>query len=164
MARAVRIWPAVVALLVAVALEVAPLPAVLQPLRPPLPAMVLVYWTMMWPERFGLLTAFVVGLSLDILHGQLLGENAFALCVVTYMTLRFHLQIRIFPLWQLTMTVFALLTLNAFLQVLVEGVAGLGTLGLRQWPRVISGTLVWPVLMGMLDRVRVQNESSRGSY
>jgi len=164
MARAVRTWPAVVALLLAVALEVMPLPETLQALRPPLPTMVLVYWAMMWPERFGLLTAFVLGLSLDILHGQLLGENAFALCVVTYMTLRFHLQIRIFPLWQLTMTVFALLTLNAFLQVLVEGIAGLGTLRLQQWPRIIGGTLLWPVLMGILDRVRVQNESSRVSY
>ena len=164
MARAVRIWPAAVSILVAVALEIAPLPEILQPLRPPLPAMALIYWAMMWPERFGLLTAFVVGLSLDILHGQLLGENAFALCVVTYMTLRFHLQIRIFPLWQLTMTVFALLTLSSFLQILIEGIAGYGTLGLKQWPRVISGTLVWPVLMGILDRVRVQNETSHASY
>lgn len=164
MARAVRIWPAAVTLFIAVALEIMPLPDILQPLRPPLPTMALIYWTMMWPERFGLLTAFVLGLSLDILHGQLLGENAFALCVVTYMTLRFHLQIRIFPLWQLTMSVFALLTLSSFMQILVEGIAGFGTLGLRQWPRVVSGTLLWPIVMGILDRVRMHNESGRASY
>lgn len=164
MARAVRTWPAAVSLLIMVALEITPLPEFMQPLRPPLPAMGLIYWTMMWPDRFGLLTAFAVGLSLDILHGQLLGENAFTLCVVTYVTLRFHLQIRIFPLWQLTMTVFALLTLSGFLQVLVEGSAGFGTLALRQWPRIISGAVLWPVVMGILDRVRVHNESGRAAY
>lgn len=164
MARAVRIWPAVVTLVIAVMLEIAPLPAALQPLRPPLPAMVLIYWCMMWPERFGLMTAFLTGIALDILHGHLLGENALALSVVTYVTLRFHLQIRIFPLWQLTMTVFSLLTMAAFFQFLVEGIAGYGTLGLSRWPRVLTGSLLWPIVMGMLDRVRIQNESRSRSY
>lgn len=158
MARQVRVWPVAVAFVAAIALEVVPLPDFLQPVRPPLPVMLLIYWAMMWPERFGLGIAFIVGICLDILHGQLLGQNALALCVVTYLTLRFHLQIRIFPLWQLTMTVFALMTVGAFLQLLIEGIAGLPPAGLARWSRVLSGTLIWPLLLGVMDRLRMQVE------
>ena len=164
MARQVRTWPVVVAFIAAIALEVVPLPDFLQPMRPPLPVMILIYWAMMWPERFGLVAAFIVGISLDILHGQLLGQNALALCVVTYMTLRFHLQIRIFPLWQLTMTVFALLTAGAFLELMIEGIAGLPSAGLARWSRVLSGALFWPLLLGVMDRLRMQVEHRESTF
>ena len=74
------------------------------------------------------------------------------------MTLRFHLQIRIYPLSQLTMTVFALLMVNAFVQFLVEGLAGLAPAGLMRWSRVVAGTLLWPLVMGILDRLRLSAE------
>jgi rod shape-determining protein MreD len=158
MARVIRSWPAMVSFVAAIALEIVPLPDFLVPLRPPLSLMALIYWTMMWPERFGLLTAFVLGITLDILHGQLLGQNALALLVVTYLTVRFHLQIRIFPLWQLTMTVMALLCIAVFMLFVVEGIAGFGMLGLSRWPHIVSGTLLWPLVMGLLNRIRTQSE------
>jgi rod shape-determining protein MreD len=158
MARQVRIWPVVVTFIAAIALEVVQLPAAIEPIRPPLPTLVLIYWAMMWPERFGLGAAFVIGISLDILHGQLLGQNALTLGVITYLTLRFHLQIRIFPLWQLTTTVFALLVIGASVQFLIEGIAGLAPAGPARWSRVLSGTLIWPLLLGVMDRLRMQVE------
>ena len=164
MARPVRLWPLIAAIGVAIALEIMPLPDVLQGFRPPLPAMVMIYCAMMWPQRFGIGTAFCIGLCLDILHGQLLGQNALALSAVTYLTLRFHLQIRIFPLWQLTVTVFALLAFGAILQFLVEGVAGLAPAGLTRWTRVLSGTLFWPLVMGVMDRLRLRVEFRRSSF
>lgn len=164
MARQVRVWPVLVTFVAAIALEVMPLPELLQPVRPPLPEMVLIYWVMMWPERFGIGTAFIIGLCLDILHGQLLGQNALSLSVVTYITLRFHLQIRIFPLWQLTMTIFALLAIGALVQFLIEGIAGLSMIGLARWSRVLTGILLWPLLMGVMDRLRMQIEYRESTF
>ena len=164
MARPIRTWPALVTFLAAVAIEVMPLPEALQAFRPPMPAMVLIYWSMMWPERFGLFTAFALGIVLDILHGQLLGQNALALCVVTYISVRFHLQIRIFPLWQMTMTVLALLTLSAALLFVVEGIAGYGLSGLRRWPAILCGTLLWQPVMALLDQVRMQSEMRTSNF
>ncbi|MDP6435629.1 MAG: rod shape-determining protein MreD [Gammaproteobacteria bacterium] len=157
-------WPVFVAFVAAVALEVVPLPVALQPVRPPLPAMVLIYWAMMWPQRFGLGTAFIMGICLDILHGQLLGQNALTLSVVIYLTLRFHLQIRIFPLWQLTMTVFALLAIEAFLRFMIEGLAGLDPGGFSRWSRVLCGALFWPLVLGIMDRLRTQVETRDPSF
>jgi rod shape-determining protein MreD len=164
MARRVRIWPVLVTFIAAIALEVVPLPDFLQPVRPPLPAMVLIYWAMMRPERFGIGAAFVIGICLDVLHGQLLGQNALALCVVTYLTLRFHLQIRIFPLWQLTITIFALLTIGGFLELIIEGIAGLPSAGLARWSRILSGTLFWPLILGVMDRLRMQVEHRESKF
>jgi len=157
--RGAPVWPVWVLLLIAAALEVIPLPEALQPLRPPLPAIAIIYWTMMWPRRFNLGAAWIIGLLLDLLHGQLLGQNAFALTVVAYLTLRFHLQIRIFPLWQLTMTVFALLAIDAFLQFWIEGVAGVASVDPGRWIRIVIGALLWPPLMAIMDRVRMNIET-----
>ncbi|MCZ6517463.1 MAG: rod shape-determining protein MreD, partial [Gammaproteobacteria bacterium] len=87
---------------------------------------------------------------------------AIALSIVAYLTLRFHLQIRIFPMWQLTMTVFALLAINAFIQFWIDGVAGVGAAGIGRWTQVMTGAILWPPLMALMDRVRVQIQT-RGS-
>ena len=79
MARNVKLWPAIASLLVALMLEVLPLPEILDSWRPPFLTLVLIYWCMMWPNKIGIITAFFSGLALDVLCGSLLGENALAL-------------------------------------------------------------------------------------
>ncbi len=147
-------WPVWIALIVAVALVSLPLPAGLAPFRPPWAALVIIYWIMMWPRAFGIGSAWIVGLLLDIMQGELLGQNAMALSIIGYLTLRFHLQIRIFPLWQLTMTVFALLAINAFILFWIDGVAGNAPIGFARWTQVIVGGILWPPVMAIMDRIR----------
>ena len=164
MARPVNSWPAYFALIIALALEIVPLPLSIQFMRPPFLAMTLIYWVMMWPQRIGLGTAFLFGIAIDILHGQLLGQNALAFTLVAFLTLHFHLQIRIFPLWQLTITVFALLTFDALISFFVDGIAGSIPAGFSQWGRVFIGTLFWPLLMAILDRKRMHAESRPSQF
>ena len=76
-----------------------------------------------------------------------------------YLTLRFHLQIRIFPLWQLTMTVFALLAIEAFILFWIDGVAGNPPLGLARWTQVLAGAILWPPVMAAMDRLRERVET-----
>ncbi|MGI9343678.1 MAG: rod shape-determining protein MreD [Gammaproteobacteria bacterium] len=147
-------WPAWVMLIASAALVSVPLPDYMTPFRPPWATMVVIYWIMMWPRAFGLGTAWLVGLLLDILQGELLGQHALALTVVGYLTLRFHLQIRIFPLWQLTATVFALMAIDAFILFWIDGVAGNPPVGLARWTQVLMGAILWPIVMAIMDRVR----------
>ena len=100
-------WPVWIALLTTTALVSLPLPDALTPFRPPWATLAIIYWLMMWPRAFGVGSAWIIGLVIDILYGDLMGQHALGLSIVGYLTLRFHLQIRIFPLWQLTMSVFA---------------------------------------------------------
>ncbi len=132
----VTLW---LTLLGALALTAVPLPDLLEAWRPPFVTMTIIYWTMMWPRICGTLTAFIAGLLLDVLCGSLLGQHALALTVVAYLTVRFHLQIRIFPLWQLTATVFVLLVIDAFFVFWADGIAGYPTGGVARWTQVIAG-------------------------
>jgi rod shape-determining protein MreD len=152
-------WPIWVVMLTTLALVSLPLPDLLTPFRPPWVALAVIYWVMMSPREFGLGSAWLVGLMLDIFQGGLLGQNALALTVIAFLTLRFHLQIRIFPLWQLTMTVFALLTVNAFIVFWIDGIVGNPLLGIARWTQVIFGAVLWPPVMAIMDRVREQTES-----
>lgn len=154
------LWTTIV---VAVALAIVPLPAVLEPFRPPWVTMVLIYWCMMWPRLCGVLTAFIAGLMLDVLFGSLLGQHALSLSVVAYLTQRFHLQIRIFPLWQLTMTAFVLLAVDAFFIFWIDGIAGYAGGNLARWTQVLAGGVIWAPLMALLDTIRLRAENrSRG--
>ncbi len=157
-------WPVWLVLIAAVALVSLPLPDVLTPFRPPWAAMAIIYWVMMWPRVFGVGSAWTLGLLLDVLQGELLGQNALALSVIGYLTLRFHLQIRIFPLWQLTMTVFALLVINAFILFWIDGVAGNPSAGLARWTQVIIGGILWPPVMAIMDRLRVRVENRNPTF
>ena len=147
-------WQVWLVLLTTAALVSLPLPDGLTPYRPPWATLAVIYWIMMWPRLFGLGSAWVVGLMLDILQGELLGQHALAMTVVGYLTLRFHLQIRIFPLWQLTMTVFALLTVEAFIMFWIDGIVGNPPLGVARWTQVILGAILWPPVMAIMDRIR----------
>lgn len=150
-------------LLGALMLAVVPLPAALEPFRPPWVTMAIIYWVMMWPRLCGILTAFVAGLALDLLYGSMLGQHALALSVVAYLTLRFHLQIRIFPLWQLTMTAFMLMAIDAFLVFWADGIAGYPSGGAARWSQVLAGGIAWAPVMALLDalRLRAENRSKR---
>ena len=151
-------WPVWVVLIIATALTTLPLPDFFTPFRPPWATMAVIYWVMMWPRSFGLGTAWCVGLILDVLQGELLGQHAMALTVVGYLTLRFHLQIRIFPLWQLTATVGALMAIEAFILFWIDGVAGNPPMGFARWTQVLTGAILWPLIMAIMDRVRERIE------
>ena len=73
--------------------------------------------------------------------------------------MRFHLLMRVFPLSQLSATVFALLALYQFLLFWINGVAGVTAEAVDYWGPVISGTLVWPFLFMFLSGVRYRARS-----
>lgn len=143
-----------VSIVAALALSVLPLPGVVAPYRPDWVALVLLYWSLVSPRRFGLLTAFWTGLALDTLNGALLGQHALALLVIVYLSRRFYLRLRVFPLSQLTMAVAALLLLYEFLLFWVDGVAGRTVPLVERWGPVVTGALVWLAVVGVVERGR----------
>ena len=134
------------------ALSVLPLPDAVAPLRPDWVAVVLLYWSLMTPRRFSLLTAFWMGIALDTLSGALLGQNALALLVVVYLAERFHLRLRVFPVSQLAFTVFLLLGLYEFILFWIDGVAGRTVPLVERWVPPLTGTLVWLAMLVLFDR------------
>ena len=156
--RALRHLPVLITILVAFMLMIMPLPDAVESFRPDWITLILVFWAITVPRSYSVGIAWLVGIVLDVAHGTMLGQHALALSVVIYITVKFHLLMRVFPLSQLTATVFALLALYQFLLFWINGVAGVSASAVDYWGPVITGTLIWPVLSMFLSgmRYRVQ--------
>ena len=111
----------------------------------------------MLPQRYSVGVAWIVGLVLDVAQGTLLGQHALALVMITFLTSRFHLLMRVFPMSQLTLTVLALLAIYQFLLFWINGVSGIDAPANSYWGPVVTGTLFWPLVAGFLSGLLFRN-------
>lgn len=142
--------PIIASLIVALMMTIAPLPEWAEPFRPDWVVLTLLYWSIAFPHSYSVGSAWIAGLVLDVAQGTLLGQNALALSVVVYVSVKFHLQLRQFPLLQLLATVFALLALYRFILFWINGVAGISAPAVVYWGPVLSGAIIWPLLSILL--------------
>ena len=152
--RASRHLPFIVTIIAALTLTIVPLPRGVEPFRPDWVALTMIFWSFSLPRSYSVGIAWLVGLITDVLLGTMLGEHALALTVVVFLTVRFHLLMRVFPLLQLSATVFALLALYQFLLFWMNGVADVRTPAISYWAPVVSGFIAWPLLYNFLTGIR----------
>ncbi len=157
--RAARRLPIIISLLIGLLLTIMPLPDAISPFRPDWLALLIIFWAMKLPRTWSVGTAWIIGIVLDVSQGTLLGQHALGLCVVAFITVRFHLLMRVFPLPQLTATVFPILALYQFLLFWINGVAGVNTPPVTYWGPVISGAVLWPLVMMFLSGMRYRTQS-----
>ncbi|MGH6884701.1 MAG: rod shape-determining protein MreD [Geminicoccales bacterium] len=148
------VWQIVLYLIAAMILSVLPMPDWATPFRPDWVVLTLIFWSMHLPRRFGLGAAWVTGLALDALKGALLGQHALALTVVTFFSLKFRLRVRVFPVWQQSMTVFALVALYEFILYWIDGMAGQPVRALDRWMPVLASAVVWPLIALLFGRLQ----------
>lgn len=151
--------PVILTLLIALALTMVPLPDKVDAFRPDWLALTMIFWAFSLPRSYSVGIAWFVGIVLDVAHGTLLGQHALALTIVVYLTVKFHLLMRVFPLLQLSATIFALLALYQFLLFWINGVVNVSAPAIVYWGPVISGSIVWPLLYNFLTSVRYRVQS-----
>ena len=137
-------WVIAITFLIALMLEVLPLPVWVVWLRPAWTLLVLIYWAMALPYIAGVLTAFCVGILLDLLTGTLLGEHAFVFIIITYIVIKQHRLIRVYPLFQQTLIVLMLVLLYKILIFAIQGIIGLAPYTYMYWLSAIVSALLWP--------------------
>lgn len=157
--RRTRHTPVLLSVIVALMLAIAPLPEAAAPFRPDWVALTLIYWSIMLPHSYSVGSAWLIGLVLDVAQSALLGQHALALSAIVYLTVRFHLQLRVFPLSQMTITVFALLGVYQFALFWINGVAGITVPAVDAWGPLVSGTLVWPLVYLLLGSFNVRRRA-----
>lgn len=98
---------------IAFVLAIVPLPPLLQIVRPEFVTIVLIYWCIALPARIGVGIGWSVGLVMDVLVDTLLGQHALTFALIAYLSIKFHQQIRVFPVWQQALTILILMTFQA---------------------------------------------------
>ncbi len=136
---------------IALIFAILPLPDALEPAKPNLLLLFVIYWALSSPRIAGLMFAWFCGLAIDLLKGPLLGQHAAAFLLIAFLTHRFQLRMRIFPIYHQTLTVFMLLALYEFLLFWIDGIIGQAVTTWMRWLPVLTSTLVWPLLVAMLD-------------
>jgi rod shape-determining protein MreD len=131
--------------------SIVPLPAVVDAARPDLLLLLVIYWTLSAPRSSGLLFAWLCGLAIDVLKGVLLGEQAVAFLLVAFLTHRLQLRMRVYPLLHQAATVFMLLAIYQFLIFWIDGIAGHPVTTWLRWLPVVTGALLWPLIVAILD-------------
>jgi rod shape-determining protein MreD len=145
--------PMTVSALVALMLAIIPLPDPLGVLRPDFLVLVVFYWSIVAPRVGGLGLAFVAGLALDVVHGIVLGQNAFALTLMAAWATQFRLRLRVFSMMSQSLTIFALLFGYQFILFWIDGATGNPVTSLSRWFAPVIGALIWPALAGFLNRL-----------
>lgn len=118
-------------------------------------ALVLIYWSIALPERFGVFSAWWVGLLVDVLTGRLLGQFALIYALLSYFSIRQHRRLRQFPIIQQCFFVFFCLLSEQTLIYLTQSMQAANRLPLSFWYPVVSGTLAWPLVFLTLRYIRV---------
>ena len=136
---------------VGLTLAIVPLPGWLDAVRPDLALLAVIYWILTSPRIAGLGYAWLAGLFLDVLRGMVLGQYALAFLVVAFLTHRLQLRMRMFPIPQQAAVVMALLALYHFIVFWVDGLTGHGYTGWNRWLPVLSGALLWPLIVAAGD-------------
>ncbi len=149
-----RAWVIALSFIIAFMLTAIPVPDWALAWRPAWIAMVLVYWCIALPQRVGVICGWCLGLILDVLHGSILGQHAFGLAFVAYISLQYHQRIRVFPIVQ--QTAFVALVVLVYLAVMWQIYDLLGSV--KYGPSYLLGTLttalLWPWTYVILRDVR----------
>ena len=125
-------------------------------LRPEWVSLVVFFWVMELPHRLGLISAWVVGLVVDVLYADPLGLNGALLAAITFIAWRFYERLRMYSVFQQCGVVFALILGSEAVRMFVRDLAWD-----RGWswgmllPALVS-MLVWPFVYVVLQRFRVQ--------
>jgi rod shape-determining protein MreD len=148
-------WLMPVSALAALLLGLLPLPVWMQPYRPYWLALVVVYWVIEAPDRFGLGFAFLAGVLADLCFGSVLGEQALRLTVMAFIVQRFRAQLRFFPLSQQALAIAGLLLNDRVIVGLLHLALGEPQPPLAAWWSPLAGMLLWGPVFLLLDRLRL---------
>jgi len=143
---------------IALTLGQIPLPIWLNHFTPEWATMVLIYWCLAIPHRVGMISGLLIGLLIDATSGELLGQHALSMVVISYLVLSFYQRIRISPIFQQALTIMGLLFLYHLLLFWFDRLPLSNTEVTRDVREFLfpplGGFIVWPWLFIMMRSIR----------
>ena len=119
-------------------------------LRPDFVALVVLYWCIEEPRKIGFLSAWSLGLLMDVAEGSLLGQHAFAYSILAYAGIALHRRVQRFSMAPQIFHVIPLLLLTDLVTLVVRGLAGGDFPGYVYFLSSLTGGALWPALSQLL--------------
>lgn len=147
----VMIW---LSLLLALCLQVMPLPDAWLIWRPDWLGLMLIYWCVTVPQRVGVFHGFVLGLLLDLIEGSPLGQNALMLSLLAYLSLLLYQRMRAYALVQQAVLVLVLLGIAQLIEQWLRTLFGPFSINLTFLLPALIGAILWPWFFTLLQAMR----------
>lgn len=144
----------IVTFICALVLQIVPLPAQFDVFRPDWVLACLVYWCIALPFRVNIISAFVIGLLLDLLLGSVLGVRSLTLSLVAYIAVINYTRIRNLSLWQQAIMVGLLALMNKVIVFWIEYVLNGVHMPHGYFYSVLSTMIIWPWIYLLLRKLR----------
>lgn len=119
-------------------------------LAPDFVALIVLYWCIHEPRKIGFLTAWSLGLLMDIADGSLFGQHALAYSILAYAGMVLHRRVQRFAMTQQILHVIPLLLFTDLVVLLVRGLAGADFPGYAYFIGSFAGAALWPVMTHLL--------------
>lgn len=124
--------------------------------RPDWVGLLIIFWALILPERFGIFVSFAIGLLYDTLMGAPLGMYGAIYALLAYTIFSLHARLKMYPLGQQALVIFLILGithiisqwLKAWLMSVVSG-------ELHIWPALTSA-VIWPWVFGLLRTLQIK--------
>jgi rod shape-determining protein MreD len=113
-------------------------------------SLALLFWVVYQPHRVGILTAWILGLFVDIHRGVYLGEHALSYTVMAYCALVLNQRIRWFSVWGQVLHVVPVLMLGQLVRVAMRSYTGSGSSNWGLWLSCLVAGLLWPLICYIL--------------
>jgi rod shape-determining protein MreD len=113
--------------------------------------LVVIYWIFAAPQLVGIATAWCVGLVMDCLYGGVLGQYALSLTTVAFLARFVRYRIRLMPVWQQWLMIFALLGVSEGILFLVQWMIGHSDRSIYYLAPVLSSVIAWPWVRRLMN-------------
>jgi len=153
-------WAIVTSFIIAFMLTALPLPEWAVAWRPAWVALVLAYWCLALPQHIGVLSAWGVGLLLDVMQGSLLGQHALGLAMVAYIVVIYHQQIRVYPLFRQALVIGSLVFFYLLSMLLIYNFLGSMRYRFDFLLAATTSTVLWPWIFIVLRDLRRKTGSA----
>lgn len=135
-------------------LSMLPLPVFLNTVRPVFVLMVLIYWVIALPHRYGIMTAFTIGLLLDVMTGKMLGLNALLMSIIAFICIKQYLVLRMFTRPMQAFFVLAVTGIALWMQLWIENAVHPVAIRPSYWVPALTSGLAWFALFPFLRHYR----------
>lgn len=141
-------------LVLALSLNILPLPEAIKNLNPDWVLLTLIYWVLAMPERIGVFNAWLIGILVDVMTGRLMGMHGLTYVLVSYACLKLHKRLRQYPLPQQSLFIFLCLLSSQTMVFWIENIQDTTEFSLMFWLPVFIGTFAWPLVASALRFIR----------
>jgi rod shape-determining protein MreD len=120
------------------------------------------------PQRVGLGSAWLLGLLMDLTQGTLIGEQALALTILSFLVILLHGTLQMLTKWQRTAVVLLLVLAYQLILLFIQRIVGKMPFSWFYLLPAFTSALCWPLVSAFLSamqrRWRLVDTSMRNIY